>query len=68
MVGAGGEAVIWALAYCFPALLVQLFVTCNSGGLPTGVIAALGACCELLTMRILSGADMFREDSRGIEI
>jgi hypothetical protein len=68
VVGAGGEAVIWAFAYCFPALLVQLFGTCNSGGVPVGVIAALGACCELLTMRISSGADMFREDSRGTEI
>jgi hypothetical protein len=41
VVGAGGEAVFWAFAYCFPALLVQLFGTCNSGGVPAGVIAAM---------------------------
>jgi hypothetical protein len=34
VVGAGGEAVIWAFAYCFPVLLVQLFGACNSGGVP----------------------------------
>jgi hypothetical protein len=44
VVGAGGEAVIWAFAYCFPALLVQLFGTCNSGGVPVkGRVLGAGA-------------------------
>jgi hypothetical protein len=49
VVGAGGKAVIWAFAYCFPALLVQLFGTCNSGGVLVKGRVKLGAGAPVST-------------------